>query len=131
MEAHTDHETKALKGAGTGAAIGGTAGAVLAAITAVGTSLVIPGLGLVIAGPLVAAFAGAGAGGTAGGLIGALVGHGIPEDRAKKYQSRLDVQGAGSSWASHPNRPRTRHSSSANGRTIEPRPSIDRSDNVG
>ena len=57
-----------------------------AAIAAIGTSLVIPGLGLVVAGPLAAALAGAGAGGTAGGLIGALVGHGMPEDRTKKYE---------------------------------------------
>jgi hypothetical protein len=90
---HTDLETKALKGAGAGAAIGGTTGAALAAIAAIGTSLVIPGLGLVVAGPLAAGLAGAGAGGTAGGLIGALVGHGIPEDRAKKYES--DIKSGG------------------------------------
>ena len=51
-----------------------------------GTSLVIPGLGLIIAGPLAAGLAGAGAGGITGGLIGALVGSGIPEDRAKIYE---------------------------------------------
>ena len=90
---HTDLETKALKGAGAGAAIGGTAGAALAAIAAIGTSLLIPGLGLVVAGPLAAALAGAGAGGAAGGLIGALVGHGIPEDRAKIYES--DIKNGG------------------------------------
>ena len=82
-------ETKALKGAGAGAAIGGTAGATIAAIAAIGTSLLIPGLGIVVAGPLVAALAGAGAGGAAGGLIGALVGHGIPENRAKVYETDI------------------------------------------
>ena len=90
---HTELETKALKGAGAGAAIGGTAGAALAAIAAIGTSLLVPGLGLVVAGPLAAAFAGAGAGGAAGGLIGALVGHGIPEDRAKRYEA--DIKNGG------------------------------------
>ncbi|HEX9928255.1 MAG TPA: hypothetical protein VGB02_06970 [Pyrinomonadaceae bacterium] len=80
---------KALEGAGAGSAIGGTIGAVLAAIAAIGTNVVLPGLGLVIAGPLAAALAGAGAGGLTGGLIGALVGSGIPEDRAKEYEEGI------------------------------------------
>src|ERR671917_1802811 len=48
--ADTDLGSKALEGAGAGAAIGGTTGAVLAAIAAIGTSVVLPGLGLVVAG---------------------------------------------------------------------------------
>src|SRR5437660_552296 len=55
--------TKAAAGAGIGGAIGGTVGAALAAIAAIGTSLILPGLGLIVAGPLAAALAGAGAGG--------------------------------------------------------------------
>jgi hypothetical protein len=54
---------------------------------------VLPGLGLVVAGPLAAALAGAGAGGAAGGLIGALVGAGIPEHRAKVYDASLRAGG--------------------------------------
>lgn len=77
---------KALEGAGTGSAIGITLGAIAAALAVVGTTLVIPGLGLVIAGPLVAAAAGAGAGGVAGGILGALVGAGIPKERAIVYE---------------------------------------------
>jgi len=65
---------KAAEGSGTGSAIGGTIGAVAGIIAAIGTSVVIPGLGLVIAGPIAAGLAGAGAGGIAGGIIGALVG---------------------------------------------------------
>ena len=88
-----DHDTalgnKALEGAGTGAGIGGTLGAIVGAVAAIGTSLLIPGLGIVVAGPLAAALAGAGAGGLAGGLIGGLVGHGIPEDRARKYEEHI------------------------------------------
>lgn len=84
--ARTDLGTKAAAGAGVGGALGGTAGAIAAAIAAVGTSLAIPGLGVVIAGPIAAALAGAGAGGAAGSLIGALVGWGIPEDRANEYE---------------------------------------------
>lgn len=88
-----EHDSKALEGAGAGAGIGGTIGAVAGAIAAIGTSLVIPGLGLVVAGPVAAALAGAGAGGITGGLVGALVGSGIPEDRAKVYET--DVKEGG------------------------------------
>ena len=79
--------THAVDGAGIGGAVGGTLGAVIAAIVAVGTNVVLPGLGIVIAGPLAAALVGAGAGGAAGGLIGALVGVGIPEHRARVYEA--------------------------------------------
>ncbi len=77
--------TKAAEGFTTGGAIGGGVGAALGALFAVGSNLIIPGLGLVVAGPIAAALAGAGAGGATGGLIGALVGAGIPEDRARQY----------------------------------------------
>jgi uncharacterized protein YjbJ (UPF0337 family) len=81
--------TKAAEGLGAGAAIGGGIGAALAAIFAVGSSVLIPGLGLVVAGPIAAALAGAGAGGATGGLIGALIGAGIPEDRAREYEKGI------------------------------------------
>jgi hypothetical protein len=80
---------RALEGAGAGSAIGGTVGAIIGAVAAIGTSVLIPGLGLLIAGPLAAGLAGAGAGGITGGLVGALVGNGIPEDRAKKYEEGI------------------------------------------
>ena len=79
----------AADGLGIGAAAGGTIGAVLAAIAAVGTTLFLPGINLVIAGPIAAALAGAGAGGATGGLIGALIGAGIPEYRAKVYEAGI------------------------------------------
>jgi len=85
--------TRAADGLGIGAALGGGVGAVLAAIAAVGTNILLPGLGIVVAGPLAAALAGAGAGGAAGGLIGALVGAGIPEHRAKVYDASLRAGG--------------------------------------
>lgn len=80
---------KALEGLGVGSAIGGTLGAILAAVAAAGTQLLIPGSGLVIIGPVAAAFAGAGAGGATGGLLGALIGSGIPADRAREYETGL------------------------------------------
>lgn len=83
----TEIGTKAAEGAGKGSAIGGTVGAIAGVIAALGTSLVIPGLGIIIAGPIAAGLAGAGAGGLTGGIIGALVGSGIPEERAKLYES--------------------------------------------
>jgi uncharacterized protein YjbJ (UPF0337 family) len=70
--------SKALEGAGAGSAIGGTLGAIIGGIAAIGTNVLLPGLGLVVAGPLAAALAGAGAGGLTGGLVGALIGSGIP-----------------------------------------------------
>lgn len=85
----TEIGTKAAEGAGKGSAIGGTVGAIAGVIAAIGTSLVIPGLGIVIAGPIAAGLAGAGAGGLTGGIIGALVGSGIPEARAKLYESGI------------------------------------------
>jgi len=81
--------THAADGLGIGAATGGAVGAVIAAIAAVGTTLFLPGINLVIAGPIAAALAGAGAGGATGGVIGALIGAGIPEYRAKVYESGL------------------------------------------
>lgn len=94
---HTEHDTelgnKAMEGAGTGSAIGGTAGAIIGAIAAIGTAVALPGLGLVVAGPLAAGLAGAGAGGLTGGIVGALVGSGIPEERAKVYESGVKEGG--------------------------------------
>lgn len=79
----------AVDGAGIGGAVGGAIGAVLAALVAVGTTLFLPGINLVIAGPIAAALAGAGAGGATGGLIGGLIGAGIPEHRAKVYDTGI------------------------------------------
>lgn len=84
--------THAADGAGIGGAVGGAlgaAGGALAAIAAGVSAIAIPGLGLLVAGPIVAALAGAGAGGATGGLIGALIGAGIPEHRAKVYDAGL------------------------------------------
>lgn len=81
--------THAADGLGIGGAVGGAVGAVLAAVAAVGTTLFLPGINLVIAGPIAAALAGAGAGGATGGVIGALIGAGIPEYRARVYDAGL------------------------------------------
>jgi hypothetical protein len=89
----TELGNKAAEGAGVGGAIGGTLGAIAAAVAAVGTSIAIPGLGLVIAGPLAAAIAGAGAGADTGGMVGALVGWNLPEERVKRYEDGIKKGG--------------------------------------
>jgi len=82
-------ETKATEGMGIGGAVGTAIGGSIAAIAAIGTSLLIPGLNLVVAGPLAAALAGGGAGAVAGGLLGGLVGLGITDDTAETYHKAL------------------------------------------
>ena len=88
-ERETELGNKAAEGAGIGGAIGGSLGAIAAAIAAVGTTIALPGIGMVIAGPLAAAIAGAGAGAATGGIVGALIGWGIPEERVKDYDEAI------------------------------------------
>jgi hypothetical protein len=89
---YTTHEgpqrtgTAVAEGMGIGGAIGTAVGATLGAIVAIGTSIAVPGLGLIVAGPLVAGLAGAGAGAVTGGVLGGLIGLGIPESNARAYE---------------------------------------------
>lgn len=85
----TELGNKALEGAGVGGGIGVVVGGLLGALAAIGTSIALPGLGIIVAGPLAAGLAGAGAGGVTGGLIGALVGSGIPEEHARTYEEGI------------------------------------------
>lgn len=85
--------THAGEGAGAGSLVGGTVGAILGALAATATSIVIPGVGVLIAGPLAGAIAGAGAGSFTGGLLGALIGVGIPEETARTYTTGLSAGG--------------------------------------
>lgn len=83
--------TKEAEIARNGSAHGGTGGPIVSGIAAIGTSLVIPDLGIVLAGPVAAALAGAGAGGSTDGIIGTLVDSGIPVERAQSYKSGLET----------------------------------------
>lgn len=85
----TDLGNKALKGAGVGGAVGGVVGATVVGLAAAAATVTVPFLGLVIIGPLAGALAGAATGAATGGLVGMLVGAGIPEERAKKYETEL------------------------------------------
>jgi hypothetical protein len=80
---------KAMENAGIGSAIGGTVGAIVGVVAAIGTSVALPGLGLIVAGPIVAGLTGAGAGGLTGGLIGGLIGSGMSREHAKAYEASL------------------------------------------
>jgi hypothetical protein len=93
----------AAEGMGVGGAIGTAVGAAVAAIAAIGTTLALPGLGLVIAGPIAAALAGAGAGAVTGGVIGALIGLGIPEPNARAYEEALRNGGVAMGVVPHSN----------------------------
>ncbi len=86
------HTSKLPEGTATGGLAGGILGAIIGGLTMVG-SVLIPGAGLLVAGPLVGAITGGAIGTAAGGLVGALVGAGIPETEAKFYQESLKNQG--------------------------------------
>ena len=84
--------TKGPEGAAAGALGGGAIGAIVAGLTLAG-SIVIPGVGLLVAGPLAAAIAGAGAGAAVGGAVGGLIGLGIPEHEVRVYEDALKQGG--------------------------------------
>ncbi|MGE3808803.1 MAG: DUF1269 domain-containing protein [Gemmataceae bacterium] len=81
--------SKMDEGLAAGGVLGTAVGAAVGVITALGTSIVVPGLGIVVAGAMVAGLAGAGAGAVTGGLVGALIGLGIPESNARAYEDAL------------------------------------------
>ncbi len=81
----------AAEGAATGAVSGGLVGGLIGLLG----SLLVPGLGpLVVGGVLASTLTGAGIGAAAGGLIGALVGMGVPEEDARHFDSGLRSGGA-------------------------------------
>lgn len=80
---------KLVGGPGLGGVIGASTGTMLGAILGAAASLALPGVGLVIAGPLAAALAGATLGGMSGGLLGSLLGVGFSEESAKNYEKKI------------------------------------------
>ena len=85
-------ENKAPEGANIGGISGASIGALIGGLTMAG-SLLIPGLNLLVAGPIVGAIAGGAIGTAAGSMVGALVGAGIPEYEAKAYERHLEQEG--------------------------------------
>ncbi len=99
MSEHTHNQyfspqenTKAPEGAAVGSLSGGILGAVLGGLTLVG-NIILPGSGLLVAGPLVGALTAGAIGAATGGLIGSLVGAGIPEHEAKFFENALKDEG--------------------------------------
>jgi hypothetical protein len=78
--------TGLAEGAATGALTGGVIGGLVGLIS----SLLIPGVGpLVVGGVLASTLMGMGVGAATGGLVGALVGMGVPEEDAKYFDEGL------------------------------------------
>jgi hypothetical protein len=77
----------AVVGLETGAVVGGGLGAALGIVAGVGAAMIIPGMGLAVAGPLAASLAGAG--GLVGGALGALYGSSLPEEAAHKLEHTI------------------------------------------
>jgi len=86
----TDSTNIVLKDAAIGGVVGASIVGIIAAVVAVGTTIMIPGMGFIIAGPIAAALTGAGAGGITGSVVGALVGAGIPESHAVLYKEGIE-----------------------------------------
>ncbi|WP_405602097.1 MULTISPECIES: hypothetical protein [unclassified Pseudoalteromonas] len=84
-----DEGTKAAEGGLIGSASGGVLAAIIGGFTAVG-SVATGGAGLLVAGPLVAAFAAGGAGAAIGGTFGAAIGALIPEHEIKFYEDAIE-----------------------------------------
>lgn len=84
-----EDSSKLPEGTALGAGSGGAVGALIAGLTSVG-AVATGGVGLVAAGPLVAALAGAGAGAAVGGAVGASIGAFVPENEVKFYEDALE-----------------------------------------
>jgi hypothetical protein len=87
-EIKTELGRKSAEGGELGGPTGGRIGIIIPIVAAVGASL-LPVLGLVMAGPIAVALAGAGAAGVAAGLIGALADWGIPDERVRQYEAGI------------------------------------------
>jgi hypothetical protein len=76
------------EGMAEGAAVGALTGGVVGGLVGLIGSLLIPGLGpVVVGGVLASTLMGMGIGAATGGLIGALVGMGVPEEEAKYFDA--------------------------------------------
>ena len=84
----TELGRKVAEGGQLGGPTGGRIGTIIPALIAL-VIVAFPGLGLVLAGPLAVSLAAAGAAGLTVGLLAALSDWGIPEERAKQYETGI------------------------------------------
>jgi len=82
--------TVSVKNAGKDSAIGASVGAMIGIATVIGSSILLPGVGVLVVGPIALGLAGAGVGGIAGGLLGMLIGLEISEEDAKVIESGIN-----------------------------------------
>lgn len=85
-EIKKDVSEGATAGAVAGATVGGLAG-LLAGVA----SFVVPGVGLLVLGPLATVLTGVAGGALSGSVMGALVDYGVPEEKAKLYEQKLNA----------------------------------------
>ena len=86
--------SKVAEGGEPGGPVSGTIGTMLPVLAVLGVFFVLPGLGLVVFGPVAAALAGAGAAGLAGvGLMGVLGDWDIPQERIQQYEAGIHAGG--------------------------------------
>jgi hypothetical protein len=90
----TDEPARIVKdtasGLAEGAAVGAVTGGVIGGLVGLVSSLLIPGVGpLVVGGVLASTLMGLGVGAATGGLIGSLVGMGVPEEDARYFDAGL------------------------------------------
>jgi hypothetical protein len=83
-----DTGDRTLKDAAIGAGVGGVLTGLLLGLTTV-SAVLIPGLPVLVAGPLIAAIEGLGAGAAVGGIVGALSGLGIKAAEANHYETQI------------------------------------------
>ena len=86
-----DEQQDLIEGSGSqaaeGAAKGAVSGGIVGGLVGLLGSLLIPGLGpIVVGGVLASTLAGAGIGAATGGLVGALIGLGVPEEDARHFE---------------------------------------------
>jgi hypothetical protein len=72
-----------------GGPAGGTLGTAAPVVAAIGALLLVPGVGLAVAGPIAVALGAATAVGVAGGLVGALTHWGVPRGRLEEYEGGI------------------------------------------
>ena len=85
-------QSKAPEGSTAGSITGGVLGSIIGGLTMAG-SLFIPGVNLLVTGPIIGALTGGAIGTATGGLLGALVGAGIPEHEARIFEKSLEKEG--------------------------------------
>ena len=76
------------------ATVGAITGGVLGSLVGLISSLLIPGLGPVLVGGVMASLVGAGVGAATGGLVATLSGFGVPEHDARYFDAGLRAGGA-------------------------------------